>query len=50
MLTFAVLISGLVALVLNLILPQEDSDDDDDVVEVIDVEAHPNSKEKELHI
>ncbi|KAI0335590.1 Xanthine/uracil permease [Cubamyces sp. BRFM 1775] len=44
------LISGLVALVLNLILPQEDSDDDDDVVEVIDVEAHPNSKEKELHI
>ncbi|KAH9899752.1 Xanthine/uracil permease [Cubamyces lactineus] len=44
------LISGLIALVLNLILPQEDTDDDDDVVEVIDVEAHPNSKEKELHI
>ncbi|OSD04365.1 Xanthine/uracil permease [Trametes coccinea BRFM310] len=44
------LISGLVAVVLNLILPQEDADDDDDVVEVIDVEAHPNSKEKELHV
>ncbi|KAI9056562.1 Xanthine/uracil permease [Trametes sanguinea] len=44
------LVSGLVAVVLNLILPQEDADDDDDVVEVIDVEAHPNSKEKELHV
>ncbi|KAI0352821.1 Xanthine/uracil permease [Trametes cingulata] len=44
------LISGLVALVLNLILPQEDADDDDDVVEVVDVEAQPHSKEKELHI
>ncbi|KAI9000895.1 Xanthine/uracil permease [Trametes punicea] len=45
------LISGLVALVLNLILPQEDAgDDDDDVVEVVDVEAHPNSKEKEIHV
>ncbi|KAI0650625.1 Xanthine/uracil permease [Trametes meyenii] len=41
------LISGLVALVLNLILPQEDADDDDDVVEVVDVEAQPHSKEKE---
>ncbi|KAI0375763.1 Xanthine/uracil permease [Pilatotrama ljubarskyi] len=44
------LMSGLVALVLNLILPQEDADDDDDVVEVVDVEAQPHSKEKELHI
>ncbi|KAL7282500.1 hypothetical protein ACG7TL_003971 [Trametes sanguinea] len=44
------LVSGLVAVILNLILPQEDADDDDDVVEVIDVEAHPNSKEKELHV
>ncbi|KAI0638305.1 Xanthine/uracil permease [Trametes polyzona] len=45
------LISGLVALVLNLILPQEDAnDDDDDVVEVVDVEAQPHSKEKELHV
>ncbi|CDO68690.1 hypothetical protein BN946_scf184652.g17 [Trametes cinnabarina] len=44
------LVSGLVAVVLNLILPQEDADDDDDVVEVIDVEAQPNSKEKELHV
>ena len=45
----AVLVAGLVALVLNLILPQEDvDDDDDDVVEVADdVEAHPHSKEKE---
>ncbi|TFK94677.1 Xanthine/uracil permease [Polyporus arcularius HHB13444] len=43
------LMSGLVALVLNLILPQEDSDDDDDVVEVVDVEAQPHSKEKEAH-
>ncbi|KAI0677425.1 Xanthine/uracil permease [Trametes maxima] len=42
------LISGLVALVLNLILPQEDADDGDDVVEVVDVEAQPHSKEKEL--
>ncbi|TBU38716.1 Xanthine/uracil permease [Dichomitus squalens] len=42
------LVSGLVALVLNLILPQDDmDDDDDDVVEVVDdVEAHPHSKEK----
>lgn len=42
--------SGLVALVLNLILPEEDSDgDDDDVVEVgDDVEAHPHSVEKEV--
>ncbi|KAH9850707.1 xanthine/uracil permease [Lenzites betulinus] len=44
------LMSGLVALVLNLILPQEDADgDDDDVVEVVDVEAQPHSKEK-LHV
>ncbi|KAM5534291.1 hypothetical protein V8D89_012019 [Ganoderma adspersum] len=44
------LMSGLVALVLNLILPDEDSDgDDDDVVEVEDdVEAHPHSVEKEI--
>lgn len=42
--------AGLVALVLNLILPQDDADgDDDDVVEVVDVEAQPHSKEKELH-
>ncbi|RPD67034.1 Xanthine/uracil permease [Lentinus tigrinus ALCF2SS1-7] len=45
------LISGLVALVLNQILPQEDADDDDDdVVEVVDVEAQPPSKEKALHL
>ncbi|EIW61252.1 Xanthine/uracil permease [Trametes versicolor FP-101664 SS1] len=44
------LMAGLVALVLNLILPQDDADgDDDDVVEVVDVEAQPHSKEKELH-
>ncbi|PIL37267.1 transporter [Ganoderma sinense ZZ0214-1] len=44
------LMSGLVALVLNLILPEEDSDgDDDDVVEGgDDVEAHPHSVEKEI--
>ncbi len=42
--------SGLVALVLNLILPEEDFDgDDDDVVEDSeDVEAHPHSVEKEV--
>ncbi len=43
-----VLISGLVALVLNLMLPEESDDDDDDddgVVEALDVEAQPHSKE-----
>ncbi|KAI0750925.1 Xanthine/uracil permease [Daedaleopsis nitida] len=41
------LAAGLVALILNLILPQEDADDDDDVVEeVVDVEAQPHSKEE----
>ena len=41
--------SGLVALVLNLILPQEDTDDDDDVVEVVDVEAQSHAKDKGVH-
>ncbi|KAI0940361.1 hypothetical protein AcV5_001491 [Taiwanofungus camphoratus] len=40
------LIAGIVAVVLNLILPQEDAPDDDDNVEVIDVEANSHSKEK----
>ena len=44
-----VLMSGLVALVLNLILPQEDTDDDDDVVEVLDVEAQSHAKDKGVH-
>ncbi|KAI0775994.1 Xanthine/uracil permease [Trametes elegans] len=45
------LVSGLVALILNLILPQEDADDDDDVVEeIVDVEAQPQVKVKEVHI
>nr|VWP00535.1 FAD-binding FR-type domain-containing protein [Ganoderma boninense] len=46
------LMSGIVALVLNLILPEEDSDgDDDDVVEAgDDVEAHPHSVEKEVSV
>ena len=43
-----VLIAGLVALVLNQILPEEDEQDDDDVVEeVVDVEAQPHTKEGE---
>ena len=41
--------SGLVALVLNLILPQEDAADDDDVVEIVDVEAQPHAKDKSVH-
>ncbi len=44
------LVAGIVAVVLNLILPQEDSEDDDDDVigipEVIDVEAHEAEKVK----
>ncbi|KAI0774393.1 Xanthine/uracil permease [Fomes fomentarius] len=43
-------IAGVVALVLNLILPQEDADDDDEDVEVVDVEVQPHSKEKESSI
>ncbi len=48
-----VLISGLVALILNLILPEEGDDADDDdasgVVEVLDVEAQSHSKESYVH-
>ena len=41
----SVLIAGLVALVLNQILPEEDEQDDDDVVEeIVDVEAQPHTK------
>ncbi|GBE80178.1 permease family-domain-containing protein [Sparassis latifolia] len=39
------LVAGVVAVVLNLILPQEDADDDDDKeVEIVDVEEKPHSK------
>ena len=41
------MVSGLVALILNLILPEEDADDDDDVVEVEDVEAQPHGKKED---
>ena len=46
-----VLISGIVAVVLNLILPQEDvvAEDDEDIpaeVVQVDVEAHPHGSEK----
>ena len=47
-----VLVAGLVAAVLNLILPQEDNEDDEEeplpTVEVIDVEAHQPEKEKHV--
>ena len=46
-LELVVLVSGLVALILNLILPEEDADDDDDVVEVEDVEAQPHGKKED---
>ena len=42
-----VLISGIVAVILNLILPQEDTPHDDDDVEVLDVEADPPGPEKD---
>lgn len=41
------LISGLTAVVLNLILPEEDKEEDDvGEAEVVDVEASPIEKEK----
>ena len=45
------MVAGIVAAVLNLILPQEDKEDDETEagVEVIDVEAHAVVPEKEKH-
>lgn len=47
----SVLAAGVVAVVLNLILPQEDASEaeDRDEVEVVDVEAHPDGGEKGKH-
>lgn len=47
----AVLVAGVVAAVLNLILPQEDAPDEEEEpqVEVIDVEAHHPETPKEKH-
>lgn len=46
-----VLVAGIVAAVLNLILPQEDKEDEEEVgepvAEVIDVEAHREDPVKE---
>ncbi|PCH40682.1 xanthine/uracil permease [Wolfiporia cocos MD-104 SS10] len=46
-LTTPFLISGIVAVVLNLILPQEDTPHDDDDVEVLDVEADTPGPKKD---
>ena len=42
-----VLIAGLVAVVLNLIIPEEDEDEEVHATEVIDVEAQADTKPKE---
>ena len=45
------LVAGIVAAILNLILPQEDKVDDDDSstgADLVDVEAHQFEKEKEM--
>lgn len=49
----AVLVAGIIAAVLNLILPQEDAPDveeeDEAHVEIVDVEARHQEHEKEKH-